>query len=194
MGEPHAARHGAGGRPVQFTVAANADPAARAGAMNVGEERLQVSQEGRQCEFRLSSTGESVDRAGGERTIQVSASSAQCQWTAASGVPWIDDCVGPREQRQRRRHASRGGRERPAAHGHDRHRRPDRAGRAGHGLRLHDRHGRVQPRVGGRGPGCASDGSCRLRVDCRQRRAVDRARERQHRQRSGRRELPGGGH
>jgi hypothetical protein len=80
---------GQGDGSVQFTVAANADPAARAAAMNVGEERLQVSQEGRRCEFQLSSTGESVDPAGGERTIQVSTSSPQCQWTAVSGVPWI---------------------------------------------------------------------------------------------------------
>jgi hypothetical protein len=89
---------GQGDGSVQFTVAANADPAARAAAMNVADQRLQVSQEGKKCEFRLSSTGESVEPSGGERTIQVSAGSAQCQWTASSDVPWIT-IVSGRESR-----------------------------------------------------------------------------------------------
>jgi hypothetical protein len=85
---------GQGDGSVQFTVAANADPAARAAAMSIEDQRLQVSQEGRRCEFRLSSTDESVDPSGGERTIQVSTGSAQCGWTASSDAPWITIVAG----------------------------------------------------------------------------------------------------
>ena len=80
---------GQGEGSVQFTVAPNADPVPRASDLVVEDQRLQVSQEGRRCEFRLSSTSESVDAAGGERTIQVTTGSPQCRWTSTADVPWI---------------------------------------------------------------------------------------------------------
>lgn len=80
---------GQGDGSVPFTVAANADPAPRASAVVIEDQHLQVSQQGRPCEFRLSSTSESVEPTGGERTIQVTAGSAQCRWTSSTDAGWI---------------------------------------------------------------------------------------------------------
>jgi hypothetical protein len=80
---------GQGEGSVQFTVAPNADPVPRASAVIVEDQRLQLSQEGRKCEFRLSSTSESVEATGGERTIQVTTGSAQCRWTSSTDAAWI---------------------------------------------------------------------------------------------------------
>jgi hypothetical protein len=80
---------GQGDGAVQFTVATYADPAARATGIIVEDQRLQVSQEGRPCTVRLSSTLETVEAAGGERTVHVDATSANCRWTVAADVPWI---------------------------------------------------------------------------------------------------------
>jgi Putative binding domain, N-terminal/Viral BACON domain len=55
----------------------------------VEDQRLVVSQEGRQCEFRVSTTLVGLDSSGGERTVQVEASSAQCRWTAVAQESWI---------------------------------------------------------------------------------------------------------
>ena len=80
---------GQGEGTVQFSVAANALPSSRASGIKVEGQRLEVSQTGRPCGFRLSSTLETVNAAGGDRTVQVTTTSAQCQWTGKSDVPWI---------------------------------------------------------------------------------------------------------
>ncbi len=80
---------GQGDGSVQFTIGANADPGSRAAAITIENQRLQVSQEGRRCDFSLSSVDETFDTAGGERTIQVTTGSAQCRWTAVPDAPWI---------------------------------------------------------------------------------------------------------
>ena len=80
---------GQGDGSIQFSIGANADPAARAATITIEDQRVQVSQEGRRCDFRLSSVDESFDATGGERTIQVTTASAQCRWTAVPDVPWI---------------------------------------------------------------------------------------------------------
>ena len=80
---------GQGDGSVQFTVGRYDDPSARSAAITVEDRRLMVSQEGRRCEFRLSTTLVTVDPSGGERTIQVEASSSQCRWTAVAQEPWI---------------------------------------------------------------------------------------------------------
>ena len=85
---------GQGDATVQFAVAANNDPAARTAGLVVNDQRMQISQDGKPCDFRLSSTAEQVDQSGGERTIQVSASSAQCTWTATSSLPWVTITAG----------------------------------------------------------------------------------------------------
>ena len=80
---------GQGDGTVQFTVSANGLPSSRAAAIKVEDQRLQVSQEGKPCGFRLSSTLETVEAAGGDRTVQVTTTTAQCAWTATSDVSWI---------------------------------------------------------------------------------------------------------
>jgi hypothetical protein len=80
---------GQGDGTLQFTVAPNSLASVRVGGIRVAEHRLEVSQEARPCGFRLSSTRESVDAAGGDRALQVTTTSAQCRWTARSGNPWI---------------------------------------------------------------------------------------------------------
>ena len=80
---------GQGEAVVNFTVAANADPASRSANFTVNANRVEIHQDGRPCAFELSSTRESIDAGGGDRTIHVKASSAQCSWTAAPEQPWI---------------------------------------------------------------------------------------------------------
>jgi hypothetical protein len=80
---------GQGDGTVQFTVTPNGLPSSRATAIKVEDQHLQVSQAGRPCGFRLSSTLETVEAAGGDRTVHVTTTSAQCRWTATSEVPWI---------------------------------------------------------------------------------------------------------
>lgn len=88
---------GQGDGTLTYTVAANDDPSTRSAAISVEEQRIQISQAGTPCQYRLSSTRESLDPAGGDRTIAVSAGSAQCVWTAEADVPWITILSG-REQ------------------------------------------------------------------------------------------------
>ena len=85
---------GQGEGVLQFSVAPHPHPAARSADIVVQERRLQVSQEGRACEFRLSSTSEVLPSSGGQGRIDVVASSAQCRWTAVSGAPWITIVAG----------------------------------------------------------------------------------------------------
>ena len=85
---------GQGDGSVQFTVAANADPSVRNAGVSVNDQRVQISQEGRPCQFRLSSTQESVEPTGGQRTVRVEASSSQCTWSADADSPWIEIADG----------------------------------------------------------------------------------------------------
>ena len=80
---------GQGDGTVQFIVSANGLPSSRGTAITVEDQRLQISQQGRPCGFRLSSTLETVEATGGDRSVQVTTTSAQCAWTATSDVPWI---------------------------------------------------------------------------------------------------------
>jgi hypothetical protein len=80
---------GQGEGTVSFRVASNADPGVRTGGVSIEDQRLQISQGGRPCVFRLSSEVETVGEGGGDRTVQVEASSSQCTWTATSDEPWI---------------------------------------------------------------------------------------------------------
>jgi hypothetical protein len=81
--------HGQGEGSVRFTIVPNGDPASRVAPISVNEQRMQISQAGRPCELRLSSTHESLTAAGGQRTVGVEASSGQCNWAATADVPWI---------------------------------------------------------------------------------------------------------
>src|SRR4051812_8889137 len=80
---------GQGDGTLQFTVAANGDPATRNAGVNINDQNIQLSQQGTPCRYQLSSTQETVDPSGGQRTIHVQASSAQCAWTATADAAWI---------------------------------------------------------------------------------------------------------
>jgi Viral BACON domain/Putative binding domain, N-terminal len=80
---------GQGDGSFRFTVVSNVDPSSRTGDIAVNDQRLAISQEGKPCEFTLSSTHEVLDGAGGDRSIDVRASAAQCAWTAAANAAWI---------------------------------------------------------------------------------------------------------
>lgn len=85
---------GQGDGSFQFTVTSNADPSSRTGNITINDQRLAISQEGKPCEFTLSSTHEVMDGAGGDGSIDVRASAAQCAWTAVANVPWISIVSG----------------------------------------------------------------------------------------------------
>ena len=99
---------GQGEGSVQFTVAANANPVPRASDLVVEDQRLQVSQEGRRCEFRLSSTSESVDATGGERTDPGHDREPAVPLDVDGGCPMDCDRADRRTQRYRRDHLQRG--------------------------------------------------------------------------------------
>jgi len=80
---------GQGDGSIQFTVGRYGDPSTRSASITIEDRRLVVSQEGRRCEFRVSTTLISVDPSGGERTVQVEASSPECRWSAVAQEPWI---------------------------------------------------------------------------------------------------------
>jgi hypothetical protein len=81
---------GQGEGAVRFTVARNDDPGSRSAPLRVNDQQMSISQVGRPCAIRLSSTHEIVDAAGGERSVHVETSSSQCRWSAAAGVGWIN--------------------------------------------------------------------------------------------------------
>jgi hypothetical protein len=85
---------GQGDGTIQFTVAANADPATRSAGLNVNDQVVALSQQGSPCRYELSSSQETVDASGGQRTIHVQASSGQCTWTATTDAPWIQIVSG----------------------------------------------------------------------------------------------------
>lgn len=83
------AAEGQGEGSVPFNVASNADPSTRSTSITVNDQRLEIAQQGKPCEFSLSTDRETVEGSGGDRTVQVRTSSAQCAWTAAADVSWI---------------------------------------------------------------------------------------------------------
>jgi hypothetical protein len=82
-------RGGQGDAQVGFTVSANAAPAARTGAIMVGDQQVSISQAAGACTFGVSPLSAKVASGGDRRTIDVSASSPQCAWTARSEREWL---------------------------------------------------------------------------------------------------------
>jgi hypothetical protein len=85
---------GQGDGSFRFTVVSNGDPSSRTGEITVNDQRVAISQQGKPCEFTLSSTQEVLDAAGGDRSVDVRASATACAWTAATNVPWITIVAG----------------------------------------------------------------------------------------------------
>jgi hypothetical protein len=80
---------GNGDATLQFTVSSNSEPSARAANLHVNDRPVQISQQGRPCQFELSSTRVEVEATGGQRTVHVQSSGAQCAWTATADAAWI---------------------------------------------------------------------------------------------------------
>ncbi|HET7220577.1 MAG TPA: BACON domain-containing carbohydrate-binding protein [Vicinamibacterales bacterium] len=81
--------NGQGDGTIRFTVTDNSAPSSRAAAITVNDQRLPISQDGRPCEYRVSTTAQSFGAAGGEGRIEVAASNAACAWQAVTDTPWI---------------------------------------------------------------------------------------------------------
>jgi Viral BACON domain/Putative binding domain, N-terminal len=80
---------GTGPGSVQFTVAANADTAARKASLNAGGQSLAIAQDGRApCQFVVSPATLDVVAAGGTGSVSVT-TAAGCAWTATSADPWV---------------------------------------------------------------------------------------------------------
>ena len=80
-------REGQGDATVGFQVSENADPLSRRGSIGVGEQQVQLSQDGAPCRFDVRGPHDLVSGDGGDVTVDVRAHSA-CSWTAASDAPW----------------------------------------------------------------------------------------------------------
>ena len=80
---------GQGPGTIQFTAAANADPASRTGDVMVNGQKAQVAQAAGECRFELSSNATALGQSGGSGTVDVRTSSPLCTWTATPDVNWI---------------------------------------------------------------------------------------------------------
>ena len=85
---------GQGDGSIKFSVGANGDPASRAAGVTVNDQRLEISQAGKPCEFTVSSNHESLDGSGGDLSVNVRTSAGSCTWTASSSVSWISIVSG----------------------------------------------------------------------------------------------------
>lgn len=81
-------REGQGAGSIAYIVHANNDPVTRRAAIAVGEERVDMTQEGAPCRFSLSRSGDSIAAEGGQRRVDISTHQA-CRWTAAANVQWV---------------------------------------------------------------------------------------------------------
>jgi hypothetical protein len=79
---------GQGEAVVPYTVAANTIPTQRSASIDVGGQKISISQAGAPCRFDLSRTRDSIGAAGGPLSVGVT-TVAGCAWTAATTVPWI---------------------------------------------------------------------------------------------------------
>ena len=85
---------GSGTGQASLSVAANADAAARTGAVTIAGRTVQVTQAGAgqqtpTCTFSAAPTSQTFGADGGPGQVVVTASTATCTWTAQSGAPWI---------------------------------------------------------------------------------------------------------
>lgn len=80
---------GQGAAAIPFTVTANEAPDIRQAAIAVNDQRQPISQQGRVCDFAVSTEHMTVAAAGGQLTIAVSANSEFCGWTASVQAAWM---------------------------------------------------------------------------------------------------------
>ena len=79
---------GTGDGVVNYSVAANADPAQRTGTLTIAGHTFTVTQQGGQCSYAISPTSRSHGPGGENGTVWVSADPG-CEWTASSNAGWI---------------------------------------------------------------------------------------------------------
>ena len=80
---------GQGDATISFSVATNADPGIRKGAISVGDQQIGITQDAAPCAFTVDPRNDSVSGGGGRKMIAVTASNPQCTWTARSDVDWL---------------------------------------------------------------------------------------------------------
>jgi hypothetical protein len=85
---------GQGDGTLSFTVARNADPSVRKGAITVGTQQVELTQDAAQCVITITPPNGVIGAVGGPGTHTVTASSPQCAWTARSEVEWMSIVEG----------------------------------------------------------------------------------------------------
>ncbi|MGH9310565.1 MAG: BACON domain-containing protein, partial [Vicinamibacterales bacterium] len=84
-----AGANGQGDGKVEFSAAANIDPATRRGAIVLNNQRAEITQAAAACQISLGRSSASFGQSGGQGTVPISASSAMCAWSASSDAEWI---------------------------------------------------------------------------------------------------------
>jgi hypothetical protein len=78
---------GQGEGTIAFRVDSNSEPLSRAGAIAIGDGRIDVSQQAAACRFDVAAPQDPIPSAGGTLQIRI-ATHQLCEWTAASDSPW----------------------------------------------------------------------------------------------------------
>jgi len=78
---------------VPYTVGSNPAPAARTAIIDVGGQKVQLSQAAAPCRFNLNRTRDSLPAEGGDATVDVTTLSG-CSWSAVSNAAWIAIVAG----------------------------------------------------------------------------------------------------
>jgi hypothetical protein len=84
---------GQGNGQVEIRVAANADPSARNGTVQINDTAVRVTQEAAACNFTVAPLSMTARAGGDTAAINVTAASG-CSWTAVSAAPWITISAG----------------------------------------------------------------------------------------------------
>jgi hypothetical protein len=79
---------GTGNGTVNFSVAANAETAARTGTLTIAGDLFTVNQAAAPCTYGIAPSGQSFVSGGGGGSFAVTAGNG-CSWSAASGAGWI---------------------------------------------------------------------------------------------------------
>ncbi|HTI39283.1 MAG TPA: BACON domain-containing protein [Vicinamibacterales bacterium] len=79
---------GQGDGTVSYSVDANADPVARQGSVAVNSALAPVSQGAAPCQYKITSSEDSLGANGGQATVGVSTHAA-CSWTATASATWV---------------------------------------------------------------------------------------------------------
>ena len=83
------AASGQGDGAIEYSVSSNNDPTTRRAAIELNDQKANVTQAAASCTMALGDTSENFSPAGGSGTIPVQASSGSCPWTATSDSSWI---------------------------------------------------------------------------------------------------------